>query len=123
MWDVPRFGDIPLGYVKVPSSGFLGLVASWLSNLQRGVSLVFLGFCRLCCLIGLKLIPIFFLSACRMVRGHKENSSSQARREKGTCWEMSTIRNLVAAMFVEELRSFSQVLIDIRLEVAQLPQP
>ena len=33
MWDVPRFGDIPIGYARVPSSGFLRLVASWLSNL------------------------------------------------------------------------------------------
>ena len=33
MWDVPRFGDIPLGSTRVLSLGFLGLVASWLSNL------------------------------------------------------------------------------------------
>ena len=33
MWDVPRFGDIPLGYERVLSSRFLRLVASWLSNL------------------------------------------------------------------------------------------
>ena len=25
MWDVPSFGDIPLGSAKVPSLGFLGL--------------------------------------------------------------------------------------------------
>ena len=33
MWDVLRFGDIPLGSKKVPSSGFLGLVTIELSNL------------------------------------------------------------------------------------------
>ena len=48
---VPRFRDIPLGPAKVPSSGFLGFVASGFSNLQRG------GF--FCLLRVLKLIPIF----------------------------------------------------------------
>ena len=33
MWDVPKSGDMPLGSSRVLSSGFLGLVASWLSNL------------------------------------------------------------------------------------------
>ena len=48
-----------LGSMRVPISGFLGLLASWLSNLQRGVSIVFLGFCHLCFLMGLKMIPFF----------------------------------------------------------------
>ena len=38
VWDSPRFGDIPLGSMKVPSSGLLGLVSSGLLNLTRGVS-------------------------------------------------------------------------------------
>ena len=33
VWDIPRFEDIPLGYVKVPSSRLLGLVTSGLLNL------------------------------------------------------------------------------------------
>ena len=33
VWGVPRFRDIPLGPAKVPSSGFLGVVASGLLNL------------------------------------------------------------------------------------------
>ena len=33
MWDVPRFRFIPLGSVKVPSLGFLGIGTSGLSNL------------------------------------------------------------------------------------------
>ena len=48
VWDIPRFGDIPLGYVKVPSSGFLDLVTSGLLNLQKGTTFVFRGFCHLC---------------------------------------------------------------------------
>ena len=64
MWDVPRLKDIPLGSTKVPSSGFLGLVTSGLSNLERGISFVFRGFCRLRCLMGLKMIPF---SACLLI--------------------------------------------------------
>ena len=118
MWDVPRFGDIPLGFARVPSSGFLGLFASWLSNLYRGVSLVFLGFCCLCCLMGLKLIPFFYLSTYRMARSHEETFTSQVERKKGISQETPTISSLVAAMFVEKLRSFSQIPTDIKLEVA-----
>ena len=84
MWDVPRFGDIPLGSARVPSSGFLGIVSSWPSNLQIGVSHVFLGFCRLYCLMGLNLIPFFYFSACRMARGHEETSTSQTGHKRGT---------------------------------------
>ena len=53
LWDIPRFGAIPLGYVKVPSSGFLGFVTSGLSNLQKGIYFLFRGFCCLHCLMGL----------------------------------------------------------------------
>ena len=69
MWDVPRFENIPLGSVKVPSLGFLGLVTSGLSNLRRGISFVLRGICCLPCLMGLK---IFCLFSCRMARGREE---------------------------------------------------
>ena len=39
---ITRFRDNPLGFSKVPSSGFLGLVTSGLSNLRRRISFVFL---------------------------------------------------------------------------------
>ena len=78
------FGEIPLGSAKVPNSVFLGLVVSWLSNLEREISFVFRGFCHLHCLMGLKMIPLFCLFACRMVRGHEEASTSQAGRKRGT---------------------------------------
>ena len=113
----PGFGDIPLGSAKVPSSGFLGLVTSWLSNLQRGISFVFRGICRLHYIMGLKLIPFFYLSTFRMARGHEEAFTSQVGRKKGTPWETPIVSSLVAAMSVEELRLFSQVPADIRLEV------
>ena len=114
------FGDIPLGFAKVLSSGFLSLVTSGLSNFQRGISFVFRGFYRRC-LKGLKLILFFCLFPCRMTRGHEETSTSQIGRKRGISQEMPTISSLVVAMFVEELRSFSQVPVDIRLEVADGP--
>ena len=121
MWDIPRFGDIPLGSAKVPSSGLLSLVTSGLLNLQRGISFVFRGFCRLCCLMGLKLIPFFCLFARRMARGHEETSTYQVSRKRGTLRETPTVSSLVAAMSIEELRSFSQVLANMRLEVVDNP--
>ena len=52
-----------------------------------------------------------------MERGHEEASTSRAGHKRGTPRETSTVSSLVAAMPVEELRSFSQVLAVIRLEV------
>ena len=118
MWDVPRFRGIPLGSAKVPISRFLGLVTSGLSNLQRGISFVFLRFCRLCYLMVLKLIPFLWLFAYRMTRGHEETSTSQAGRKRGTSQETPIVSNLDVDMFVKELRSLSQVPADIILKVA-----
>ena len=35
-WDTPRFGDIPLGPIKLSSPSFLGFVTSGLLNLSKG---------------------------------------------------------------------------------------
>ena len=53
-----------------------------------------------------------------MVRGQEETSTSQAWRKRGTPWESPTISSLVAAMSIEELRSFCQVSADISLELS-----
>ena len=53
-----------------------------------------------------------------MARGHEEASTSQAGRKRGTPRETPTVSSLVAAMFVEDLRSFRQVPEAIRLEMA-----
>ena len=42
-----------------------------------------------------------------MERGHEEVSTNQVRRRRGTARETPTTSNLVAAMFVEELRLYS----------------
>ena len=53
-----------------------------------------------------------------MTRGHKEASTSQVGRKRGTPREMPTASNLVLAMCVEDLRSFIQVTVAIRLEMS-----
>ena len=53
-----------------------------------------------------------------MARGHKEASTSQAGRKRGTPRETSKVRSLVTAMSVEDLRSFRQVPAAIKLEVS-----
>ena len=53
-----------------------------------------------------------------MARGHGETSTSQAGRKRGTPRETPTVRSLVVAMSVEDLRSFRQVSAAIRLEVS-----
>ena len=112
VWNILRFGDIPLGSAKVPSLGLLGLVTSGLSDLQRGISFVFQGFHRLYCLMGLKLIPFFCFFAHRIARGNEETYIGQVRH---------TVSSMFTIMFVEELRLFSQVPNDIKLEVEDGP--
>ena len=53
-----------------------------------------------------------------MTRDHKEVSTSQAGRRRGTPWETPTTSSLVAAMSVEELRLYSQILTKINLETS-----
>ena len=67
--------------------------------------------------------PLFFifLFSCRMARGHEETSNNKVGRKRGTPWETPIVSSLVTAMSVEELRSSSQVLGNIRLEVIDGP--
>ena len=79
---------------------------------------VFLGSCCFLHLKILKLIPFFCMFSCRMARGQEETSTNQVGHRRGTTRETSSSSSLVAAMFVEELRSFCQVLADISLELS-----
>ena len=58
----------------------------------------------------------FFLSTCRMARGHEEVSTNQARRRRGTPREIPTASSLAVAMSIEEMRLFSQIPAEINLE-------
>ena len=71
--------------------------------------------------MDLKLTPsssLSFLFVCRMAKGHEAVSTSQAGHRRGTPWEMPTVSNLVAAMFAEELRLYSQIPVKICLETS-----
>ena len=50
-----------------------------------------------------------------MARGQEETSTIQVGRRRGTSRESPTIRSPVAAMSVEELRSFCQVPTNVSL--------
>ena len=56
-----------------------------------------------------------------MTRGYKEVSSTQAGRRRVTPRETPTASSLVAAMFIEELRLYFQVLAEISLERSDDP--
>ena len=60
------------------------------------------------------MITFFCFFSCRTARGHEEDSTNQAERKRRTPRETSIVSSLVTVMYVEELRSFSQVLADIR---------
>ena len=53
-----------------------------------------------------------------MARGQEKTSTNQAGRKRRTPRESPTSSNLVAAMSVEELRSFFHVLVDISLKLS-----
>ena len=53
-----------------------------------------------------------------MVRGQEEVSTSQAGNKRGTPRISPTASSLVAAMYVEEFRSFCQVPTDISMELS-----
>ena len=55
----------------------------------------------------------FFFFAYSMARGQEETFASQDRRKRRTPLESPTVSSLVAAMSVEELRSFCQVLVTL----------
>ena len=56
-----------------------------------------------------------------MARGYREVSNSQAGRQRVTLRETPITSSLVAAMSVEELRLYNQVLAEIRLEMLDDP--
>ena len=55
-----------------------------------------------------------------MARGEEETCTSRARRRRRAPRESPTISSLVAAMFGEELRFFSQVPTDISPELLDI---
>ena len=54
-----------------------------------------------------------------MARGHEEVSTSQAEHRRGTPRETPTASSLVTAMSVEELRLYSQIPVEISMEMSE----
>ena len=56
-----------------------------------------------------------------MMRGQEKTSTSHVGRRKGFSRESPTMSNLVASMYVEELKSFFRVPDDINIELSDGP--
>ena len=54
-----------------------------------------------------------------MARSHEKVSTSQAGCRRGTPWETPTASNLVTAMSTEELWLYSQILVEISMEMSE----
>ena len=59
---------------------------------------------------GMELAPLSYvlllLSACSMVRGQEETSTSQVGRRRGLVWDMSSVSSIISSLYMEELRSY-----------------
>ena len=62
---------------------------------------------------GMELTPISFvlllLSACSMMRGQEETSTSQAGRRRGPGRDTPSISSIISSLSMEELRSYCQI--------------
>ena len=65
--------------------------------------------------LKLTLFYFFILFVCRMAKGHKEVSTSQAGRRRGTPREMAIARSLFAALSTEESRLYRKIPTEISL--------
>ena len=67
-------------------------------------------------------IYLFFnLFSCRIARDYEEVSSSQVGSQRGTPRETPIASSLVASMYVEEIRLFNQVPVEISPEMSDGP--
>ena len=64
---------------------------------------------------------LLLLSACNMVRGQKETSTSQAGHRRGPSWDMLSASNLISSLSMEELRSYCQIPSNIDFELPDGP--
>ena len=74
---------------------------------------------------GMELTPLssflLLLSACSMVRGQEETSTSQARRRKRPGRETPSTRNIISSLSLEEMRSHCQIPENIDIEFLDGP--
>ena len=62
---------------------------------------------------GMELTPLSFilllLSACSMVRGQEETSTSQAGCRRGPSWDTPSTRSIISSLSMEELRTYCRI--------------
>ena len=64
--------------------------------------------------------PIF-LSVCRMARGQEETSTSQEGRKRGLTWVTPSTSSSSSSLFMEELRTYYEILDDIEVMLSDGP--
>ena len=74
---------------------------------------------------GMELNPLssvlLLLSACSMAKGQEETSTSQAGHKRGPGWDTPSTTSIIFSLSMEELRSYSQILINIDFELLEGP--
>ena len=71
-------------------------------------------------LISLSSVPLL-LSACSMVKGQEETSTSQARRKRGPGRDTASTSSIIFSLSMEELRSYYHIPDNIGLELSDGP--
>ena len=70
----------------------------------------------------MELIPLSFppllLSACSMMRGQEETSTSQARCRRGPSQDAPSVNSLISSLSMEELRSYCRIPNNINFELS-----
>ena len=64
---------------------------------------------------------LLLLSACSMVRGQEETSTSQVGRRRGPSRDMPSASNIISSLSMEELRSYCHIPHYIDLELLDGP--
>ena len=64
---------------------------------------------------------LFLLSACSMVRGQEETSTSHAGRRRGPGRDTPSASSIVSSLSMEELRSYCHILDNIDFELLDGP--
>ena len=62
---------------------------------------------------------VFCLSACRMARGQKETSTSQAGRKRGPTWGTPSTNSIISSLSMGELRAYCEILDDIDVVLSE----
>ena len=65
--------------------------------------------------------PLFYLSACKMVRGQEETSTSQAGRKRGPTRGTPSTSSIISSFSMEELRAYCEIPDDINIMLSNGP--